>query len=248
MKTVTLIVAAACLVLASFAQAVAIHIQESGCAQISPRPETYAAPNYPSNINAGAGVNTLMGMNPSDGRPLAFMILWYFNLAAHSGLVFNGDVTISCGQGWGEAGPLNFRLYTVADSWSESTVTWENFLGPDTTNNMGYTSYPGNNQAYTNVLGKELTVTACTGTSSPTNPEGTNNWTFAGSQINYMLAQPSQNLGFALVPDWWGNMMWCTRQRNWQTPRIPTLHADVVPEPSLLALAFGGLLLAIRRR
>lgn len=226
----------------------AIHVQESGSAQISPRPETFASPNYLSNINAGTGVNSFQGMNPASGNPLGYMVLWYFNLAAHSGLVFNGDVTISCGQNWGEAGPLNFRLYTVVSNWNEATVTWANFLGPNTTNNMGYTSYPGNNHAYTNVLGKELTVTSCTGTSSPTNPEGTNNWTFAGNQINYMLAQPSQNLGFALVPDWNGNMMWCTRQRNWQPARVPTLHADVVPEPALLALACGGLLLAFRRQ
>jgi len=224
---------AAVVVVAARLAAEPVSIVESGAAQIAPRLETFAAPNYSSNLNAGTGLNTFQGMNVAGGTPLAYMILWNFDLSAYAGQVFTGNVTISCGQNWGENGPLNFRLYTVVTNWHESTVTWENFLGPETTNNMGYTAYPGNNQAYTNVLGTELALTACTGTGTPSG--GTNFWTFAGSNINYMLAQPSRNFGIALVPDWNANMMWCTRHRNWDASalaRRPTLHATIVPDSS----------------
>jgi hypothetical protein len=54
-------------------------------------------------------------------------------------------------------------------------------------------------------------------------------------------------LGIALVPQWYGNMMWCTRDRTWQQDRIPTLTADVVPEPVFLPIFAGLGLLAYRR-
>ena len=244
MRTINLLILALCLIFtAARGHALPISVVESGSALILPND-----PLYSSNYNGGT-IAAFASGNPAAGYPIYGMILWKFNLASYTNQMFNGDVTITCGQNWGEAGPLPFRLYTVVSNWDETAVTWQNFLGPNTTNNNPpYGSFPGNNQAFTNALGVQLALVQCIGTSNPANPSGTNNWTFPGSLIQSWLSNPASNKGVALVPDMWGNMMWCTRSRVWDLTRAPTLMAEVIPEPATLALIGAGLLLALRRR
>jgi len=227
-------------------------VQESGWCEIGPN-DTYAGvdgrPGYTNNYSAAISThNSAQVGNPVTGYPLAYMILMYFDLSAYAGAgqVFSGNVEMKLGQNWGEAGPAPYRLFTVVSNWNEVATTWENFIGPGSTNNNPpYGSYPNNNQTYTNVFGEEISLLQCYGTAA--NGAGTNTFVIDGSKINYWLANHSDNLGIALVPQWYGNMMWCNRNRNWQQDRIPTLSGEIVPEPVFLPLLAGLGFLAYRR-
>ncbi|NLF37941.1 hypothetical protein GX586_00760 [bacterium] len=251
MKPLTFLAVLLCLLfVAATAFAVPISVYESASAFIAPDGGG-AIPWYSSNYN-GSAFSTCPGGNPAAGYPLWCMILWKFNLSSWSGLTFNGNVAIRDGMSWGEYGTLPFRLFTVVSNWTETTVTWQNFLGPNTTNNNPpFGNYPNNNQAFTNVLGVELALTACTGTTNAgtvINFLGTNYWVFPGTLVQHWLNNPADNMGVALVPQWYGNKMWCTRGRTWDMIRTPTLMADVVPEPAIFVLGFVAMLFGLRRR
>jgi hypothetical protein len=207
----------------------------------------YGVTWYETNVNASVDQNSFVGTNPQANKPLAYMILAYFNLTPWQHQTFVGNVEVIWGMNWGENGPLPFRLYTVTCAWDQASVSWQNYLGPGTTNNAPpFGDYPNNNRAYEVVFGEELALQQCYGTGI--HADGTNKWTFAGSKIQYMLDDASKNFGIALVPQKYGNMMWCNHLRSWQPLRVPTLKAEVVPEPALLSLLGAGLLLIWRRK
>jgi|GEM_PF-6380090 len=120
MKTPVFLVTALAGLGAAQLAAVPANIVESSAAQISPRPVTFAAPNYLSNLNARTGLSNCNSMNPAPGTPLASMILWQFDLAACAEQMFTGKITIGGGQNWGENGPLNFRLHTLVTNGHET--------------------------------------------------------------------------------------------------------------------------------
>ncbi|MCX7846916.1 MAG: hypothetical protein N2595_02635 [bacterium] len=192
--------------------ALTVTIGESASALIKPQAE-----HYSSNYNGGTRT-TLNTANPN-GYCVAGIIMWYFNLGPYAGWTTTNEAEVTVGQNWGEASPRIFRIYAIQSNWHESTVTWENWLGPGTTNS--------GNRAFTNWLGPELGATNVVFVDQDT----LTRWRISAEAVRSWLDGSAPYYGLAIVPDLWGNNMFYTRSATWKPNQIPKLTMEVYPAP-----------------
>ncbi|MCX7847765.1 MAG: DNRLRE domain-containing protein [bacterium] len=203
--------ALACILLVAFPlAAVEVQISESGSALICPR--SFAAwlayGDNDTNFTTWVGENR-NGGRASDNRfyprtrgasTVAGIILWYFDLTAHSGKLATANAEVSCNVMWGWTQSETYRLYPILSNWHESSVTWSNWIG------VGFTA--SGDKTYTNWFGPELDADTVIGTMKST-------WTISQSVVQAWLNNPSAFKGLAVIPDGDSIRYFWTRQATW---------------------------------
>ncbi|NLF39217.1 hypothetical protein GX586_07215 [bacterium] len=191
--------------------AATVVLKETGSAMIKPQPAWIN-----SNVNGSTSV-TLTPVNP-DGYCTAGIILWKFDLSAYMGWAITNDADMTCAQNWGEPGPHRFRAFAILSNWTETAVTWANWIGGNTGAGDLY---------FTNWFGPEIAFADVT----YVNADTLTHWYIPAAVVESWLDGSSPYKGIAIIPDSAGNHMWYTRQITWAAARQPTLNLSVHPAP-----------------
>lgn len=190
--------------------AVEVQVSETGSALICPR--SFAA--WQAYNDNDTNFTTWVGENRNGGRTtdnrffprtrgsfaVSGIILWYFDLSAHSGKIATANADVSCNVMWGWTASETYRIYQILSNWNESTVTWSNWIG------VGFAG--SGDKTYTNWFGPELDADTVVGTMKST-------WTITQSVVQTWLNNPGSFKGLAIIPDGDGIRYFWTRQATW---------------------------------
>ena len=163
---------------------------------------------YVSNMN-GSVYTSLNPIN-RNGYALGGILLWRFDVSAYTGMVLLGDVDLTFGLTYSEVTPRLFHYYEGLSNWDESVVTWENWLGPTTTN--------ANNRAFTNWFRAEITNGMVGNTALGT----MYHVHIPSNLVLRWISDPLSNVGIGVIPDYYGPFSFATRSNTDVTKR-PTL-------------------------
>jgi hypothetical protein len=169
-----------------------------GMAQIWP-----AGPD--SNINSRSSI--IMNLvNPVTNVAPAGFIMMQFDLGvfnSFTGSAVQGDGTIDIGTVWTDENfPPSFGIHPLLQPWTETNVTWNNYIGGDWS-------------AWTNLVGPQMDfqVIDTIGVTA--------RFTVSEALIQSWINSPASNFGVALVPDATGNT-------SWRSSPKPLLTFDLV--------------------
>jgi hypothetical protein len=163
-----------------------------------------------SNYN-GAALASFPGLNAPGGSPIGGMLMAGFDVAAYKGYEVVGDAILTWGVMWTQE-PLTFGFACrpLLSNWIENTVTWDNYVGSDTTGT-----------AYQLVVGPAMSsVTVLSNI--------TYRWLVSNDVMQAWLDDPTLIHGLALVPmTGGGNSLFVARSANWWPDKIATLIVTV---------------------
>jgi hypothetical protein len=185
-----------------------IQKQSVGMAMILP-----AGPN--SNINSRTSITMNVGNPPTNVAPSGFIMI-QFDLSVFNsltGAVVQGDGSLDVWSIWSDINfPANFGVYALKAPWSETNVTWNNYIGGDWS-------------AWTNLVGPELDFVVMD------DPGLTAQFAIAQSVIQGWISSPTGNYGVALIPDATGNVVWRTDPNPLLTFDLVNTNAPVPDKP-----------------
>lgn len=191
--------------------------------------------NPTNNYNGG----TLMqecNFNAEGDSLIGGMILVNFNLNSYSGWVAVADGSFSNGINWAAEGGY-YGSHQVLSNWNQSTVTWENFIGPT------------NDTTYLNVIGPKMGQIGPT-LADPWMQQPPYGWTVSQEVVQAWLNNPGLCYGLAIVPiePNENNQCFALNAMSWAPQQQPRLVLNIIiPEPGVGAALAGMLLLARRR-
>jgi hypothetical protein len=107
-------------------------------------------------------------------------------------------------------------MYEPLSNWDENVATWQNMLGPATTNMVGFT----NN--FSTFFSEEIAATEVVGGNDAM-------WTIPSNVVQRWLNDHANNRGVVIKPDYYGNKIFNNRM-YWNAVKRPQLTINVVSD------------------